>query len=119
MIWIDELLKEGKCYFLFSSSIMDILYSFIKRLKHFSRGYLMYVRFFYAAASLLSLFIFFVLGEVLIRLFFPGIVNYPQSGKKIDPYAGNPYLLKSKQLIHSHYPNVEYSLSLNPCELIL
>ena len=68
----------------------------------------MKVRFFYAAASLLSLFIFFVLGEVLIRLFFPGIVNYPQSGKKIDPYAGNPYLLKSKQLIHSHYPNVEY-----------
>lgn len=69
----------------------------------------MKIKIFYSFALFLLLFLIFLIGEVATRLFFKGIVEYPQNGQVIDPYKKNPYLIKSKQFIHSHYPNIEYT----------
>jgi lysophospholipase L1-like esterase len=63
---------------------------------------------FFTISFLFAFFIFFIFGEVLTRIFFQGIIQYPEHGKTQDPYKPNPYSIRFRQGFHSHYPNVEY-----------
>ena len=52
----------------------------------------MKIKIFYSFALFLLLFLIFLIGEVATRLFFKGIVEYPQNGQVIDPYKKIPIL---------------------------